>query len=118
MFPVRQYSRGIRNTKHGNSVSQAPIEVAKTSGSTSYESFKVDLPTTKMGCLICVYNNRPLCSTVFPISHFIKNNTNASDCVDCYYVSDISLHATAYYQNGYLYLQSGNRSVRATFVIF
>lgn len=100
------------------SVSQAPIEVAKTSGSTSYESFKVDLPTTKMGCLICVYNNRPLCSTVFPISHFIKNNTRADDCVDCYYVSDISLHATAYYQNGYLYLQSGNRSVRATFVVF
>ena len=82
-----------------HSVSQAPVEVAKTSGSTSYESFKVDLPTTKMGCLICVYNNRPLCSTVFPISHFIKYNTNASNCVDCYYVSDISLHATAYYQN-------------------
>lgn len=109
----RQFSLGIRN-----SVSQPPIEVAKTSGSTSYESFKVDLPTTKMGCLICVYNNRPLCSTVFPISHFIKNNTRADDCVDCYYVSNISLHATAYYQNGYLYLQSGNRAVRATFVVF
>lgn len=92
--------------------------MAKTSGSTSYESFKVDLPTTKMGCLIVVYNNRPLCSTAFPISHFIKNNTSAGDCVDCYYASDISLHATAYYQNGYLYLQSGNRSVKATFVVF
>lgn len=101
-----------------DSVSQAPVEVAKTSGSTSYESFKVDLPTTKMGCLICVYNNRPLCSTVFPISHFIKYNTNASNCVDCYYVSDINLHATAYYQNGYLYLQSGNKAVKATFVVF
>lgn len=112
------YISGIRNTKHGYSVSQPPIEVAKTSGSASYESFKVDLPTTKMGCLICVYNNRPLCSTVFPISHFIKYNTKAGDCVDCYYVSDISLHATAYYQNGYLYLQSGNKSVRATFVVF
>lgn len=100
------------------SVSQPPIEVAKTSGSTSYESFKVNLPTTKMGCLICVYYNRPLCSTVFPISHFIKYNTNAGDCVDCYYVSDISLHATAYYQNGYLYLQSGNKAVKATFVVF
>lgn len=101
-----------------DSVSQAPIEIARTSGSTSYEPFKVDLSATKMGCLICVYNNRPLCSTVFPISHFIKNNTSASDCVDCYYVSDLSLHATAYYQNGYLYLQSGNKSVRAIFVAF
>ena len=100
------------------SVSQPPIEAAKTSGSASYESFRVDLPTAKMGCLICVYNNRPLCSTVFPISHFIKYNTNASNCVDCYYVSDISLHATAYYQNGYLYLQSGNKAVKATFVVF
>ena len=71
-----------------------------------------------MGCLICVYNNRPLCSTVFQISNFIKYNTNASNCVDCYYVSDISLHATAYYQNGYLYLQSGNKAVKATFVVF
>lgn len=100
------------------SVSQPPIEAAKTSGSASYESFRVDLPTAKMGCLICVYNNRPLCSTVFPISHFIKYNTNASNCVDCYYVSDVSLHATAYYQNGYLYLQSGNKAVKATFVVF
>ena len=101
-----------------DSVSQAPIEVAKTSGSTSYESFKVDLPITKMGCLIVVYYNRPLCSTVFPISHFIKYNTNASDCVDCYYVSASNLHATAYYQNGYLYLQSGDKAVRASFVVF
>lgn len=100
------------------SVSQAPIEIARTSGSTSYESFKANLPTTKMGCLICDYNNRPLCSTIFPISDFIKNNTSSSNCVDCYYVSDQSLHATAYYQNGRLYLQSGNRSVRAIFVVF
>ena len=101
-----------------DSVFQPPIEVAKTSGSASYESFKVTLPTEKMGCLIVVYYNRPLCSTVFPISHFIKYNTNAGDCVDCYYYSAPNLHATAYYQNGYLYLQSGDRAVRATFVVF
>lgn len=92
--------------------------MAKTSGSTSYESFKVDLPSTKMGCLIVVYNNRPLCSTVFHISHFIKYNINADNCVDCYYYSASNLHATAYYQNGYLYLQSGDKAVRATFVVF
>lgn len=115
---TRYFSGSVCFVVEQHSVSQPPIEVAKTSGSTSYESFKVDLPTTKMGCLIVVYNNRPLCSTAFPISHFIKNNTSASDCVDCYYVSEISLHATAYYQNGYLYLQSGNRAVRATFVVF
>ena len=75
------------------------------------------MPLDRMAELVCVYQGRPLASTVFTTKMFVENCTNPGTCVDCIYVGT-DFKVNAYYNGGKLFLMSGDRAYSAVFMVF
>ena len=91
--------------------------MAQTNAGKVYQSFRCDLPLDRMAALICIYDRRPVESTVFPISVFAQYCTGPEVCADCYY-SPGSFGVHAYYTGGMLYLMADANTYKAAFVVF
>ena len=95
----------------------SPRIVAQTSTGNMYQPFRCDLPLDRMAALVCIYDNgRPLASTVFPISIFVRYCTGSGVCADCYY-SPGGFGVHAYYTGGMLNLMADENIYRAAFVV-
>lgn len=97
--------------------SVSPRIVAKTSVGNSYQGFSYDIPLDRMAALVCVYQGRPLASTVFTTKMFVENCTSPGTCVDCIYVGT-NFKVNAYYNGGKLFLMAGDREYNAVFMVF
>lgn len=97
--------------------SVSPRIVAKTNVGNSYQGFSYDIPLDRMAALVCVYQGRPLASTVFTTKMFVENCTNPETCVDCIYVGT-DFKVNAYYNGGKLFLMAGGREYNAVFMVF
>ena len=97
--------------------SVSPRVVAQTSTGKMYQSFRCDLPSDRMAALVCIYDRRPLASTVFPISVFKQYCASQWACVDCCYSpNDFKVHA--YYTDGKLFLMADDQGYSAVFIVF
>lgn len=99
----------------GDSVS--PRIVGKTNVGNSYQEFRYDIPLDRMAALVCVYQGRPLASTVFTTKMFVDGCTNSGVCADCYY-SPGSFGVHAYYNDGKLFLMADEKIYSAVFMMF
>ena len=113
--PVRLFDPVASLATLGDSVS--PRVVAQASTGKLYRPFRCNLPSDRMAALVCIYQDRPLASTVFPISIFARYCTGSGVCADCYY-SPGGFGVHAYYTGGMLYLMSDADIYRAAFVVF
>ena len=91
--------------------------MAQTSTGKVYQSFRCDLPSDRMAALVCIYDRRPLASTVFPISVFAQYCTGPGVCVDCCY-SPNNFKVHAYYTDGKLFLMADDSACNAVFIVF
>lgn len=77
------------------------------------------MPANRMCALICVYQNRPLASTVMTTSTMLKYCTGAGSCVDNYYNPDnFSFGTHAYWSDGNIFLMADAGHYSAVFIIF
>lgn len=113
--PVKLFEPVASLATLGDSVS--PRIVAKTNVGNSYQEFRYDMPLDRMAALVCVYQGRPLESTVFTTKMFVENCTSPGTCVDCIY-SGTDFKVNAYYNGGKLYLMAGDRAYSAVFMVF
>lgn len=91
--------------------------MAKTNVGKDYQIFNYDMPLNRMAALVCVYQGRPLASTLFSTSMFAEGCANAGMCADCYY-SPGNFGVHAYYTGGMLYLMADANIYKAAFVVF
>lgn len=91
--------------------------MAKTNVGNSYQGFSYDMPLDMMAALVCVYQGRPLASTLFTTKMFVENCTSRETCVDCIY-SGTDFKVNAYYNSGKLFLMAGDRGYNAVFIVF
>lgn len=91
--------------------------MAQTSTGKVYQSFRCDLPSDRMAALVCIYDRRPLASTVFPISVFAQYCTGPEVCADCCY-SPNNFKVHAYYTDGKLFLMADDPACNAVFIVF
>lgn len=113
--PVKLFEPVASLATIGDSVS--PRTVAKTTVGNSYQGFSYDMPLGRMAALVCVYQGRPLASTVFTTKMFVENCTSPSTCVDCIYNGG-DFKVNAYYNSGKLFLMAGDRAYSAVFMVF
>ena len=97
--------------------SVSPRIVAKTNVGNSYQEFRYDMPLDRMAALVCVYQGRPLASTLFTTKMFVENCTSPGTCVDCIYAGT-DFKVNAYYNSGKLLLMAGDRVYNAVFIVF
>lgn len=97
--------------------SVTPKTVAKTTVGNSYQGFSYDMPLDRMAALVCVYQGRPLASTVFSTKIFVEDCTSPGTCVDCVYNGG-DFNVNAYYNGGKLFLMAGDRAYSAVFIVF
>lgn len=113
--PVKLFEPVASLSTLGDSVS--PRTVAKTTVGNSYQGFSYDMPLGRMAALVCVYQGRPLASTVFTTKMFVENCTSQGTCVDCVYNGG-DVKVNAYYNGGKLFLMSSDRAYSAVFIVF
>lgn len=75
------------------------------------------MPLDRMAALVCVYQGRPLASTVFTTKMFVESCTSPGTCVDCIYNGN-GFKVNAYYNSGKLFLMAGDRAYSAIFIVF
>lgn len=77
------------------------------------------MPTNRMCALVCVYQNRPLESTIMTASMLLKGCTGEMSCVDCCYTANnVSFKVHAYWSNGSIFLLADDSNYSASFLIF
>ena len=113
--PVKLFEPVASLATLGDSVS--PRIVAKTNVGNSYQEFRYDMPLDRMAALVCVYQGRPLASTLFTTKMFVENCTSPGTCVDCIY-GGTDFKVNAYYNSGKLFLMAGDRVYNAVFIVF
>ena len=93
--------------------------MAKTNVGKSYQEYCYDMPPNRMAALVCVYQGRPLASTLFSTSMFAEECTNAGMCADCCYrTGNLKYDVHAYYTDGKLFLMAEASTYSAVFMVF